>query len=331
MVNGKDIKQCDTVAIVSSLCHNTLEVHELKWILSAIYISWRLSLILQQEIEYVEREKSFNDSKIDEKRIEEAIINFKKDNFFRHCTHDFTLLEDGGVHHSWYLALGNNPVSKDDFDRYLTRAFSFNITDEYNRQFNFMPKKTKISVDKNFKNIAGELIGKTFNTESKYSKKIQSALRLYFKLINLQDIDDSIITYATVLETLLLKEEESGEQRIKVSARCACLLAHMQERKRKSFVYDIVYQFYGYRNKLVHEGKSILELEDDYTTTLIFIYMRNIIAFIFKFIIEWDINSIDEIINVVEKNKLVDSIGSVSEYGSYTGGIPLLYQGELKI
>lgn len=330
MINGEEIKECDTIAIFFSKAHNTLEIHELKVILSALYFSWRMWLLEQQEEEFVLNDLMvYEHLNIDLKELEEkrkkSRKKFNDNNFYRNGAYDFTLLKRNGIYHSWYLKLGNSPIHKDDFDRFLTRAFSKEIGDEYNKQYRFDPHIQEVIVDERFSRIAKRLINNTFSLTNDYSNKIKSALRLYFKLINLQDVDEAIITYATILETLLLNDQENGEQRIKVPTRCACIIGNKQAKEKKTFIYNIVYSFYGYRNKIIHEGKTFVELDNDYTIFTILNYMKNIIVLIIKYVIENEIKSIDSFKTIVEENLKQDGILSGTKYGIYDRAASLIY------
>lgn len=92
--------------------------------------------------------------------------------------------------------------------------------------------------------------------------KLKSALYLYYDILDLK-INETMTTIiiATIFETLLLSDKESN-QRKKVAVRAACLIADGQGHRRIQFIANRIYQFYGYRNALVHDGKNLLELDD---------------------------------------------------------------------
>lgn len=145
-------------------------------------------------------------------------------------------------------------------------------------------------------------------------RKIQAVSYLYFDILNLyRNSNLSVITMATILETLLLKKSESN-QRKKASVRAACIVADNMSVKRKNYVANGVYVFYEYRNGIVHDGKSYMAFTSEYAFDNLMSKIKNLIFCIIKFYIEHKIETIDELKQIVQKNVEKDHMNNAFDY-----------------
>lgn len=334
LINKYDIEPCDSIISYSSQRHNTMEVMNVKILISALYFAKRMLSESKIEENYIRENMKWY------KSIEIARKYFmKEDNqFFKNYAIHGYFDEDGHIEDTyWYITLGNKRLTKDDFDRSLSRGYSNGLWDEYNRQINRKFPTIFLKIDDGFINKLKMIIDRV-NDEDEYSKKIRSALRLYYNVLYEDDIEQSILTYTTILETLLLRKQESKGQKNKVANRAACIVGYGAKREQKNFIANVMSYFYSYRNKIVHEGKSFLELDDDEVIFNNFIkYVRHIIFYVFKYIVENNITSISQIrelaVNELIEDKIIKSKdeetnGYITYSKDSNDKIPLIYQEE---
>lgn len=316
-INNANIKECDLIAIFTTQSHNTMEIQNIKIILSAIYFADRMANTSKLKENFINRFREyFCPDKIDklyEHREAEYFSNYHIWGYFDN--------EDEIRPLYWYISLGNNKVTNDNFDKFLTRGFSYELVDEYYRQADFNKYKYTVNVDinKTF-NEKMEAIVKRLNMDDEYSKKIKSALRLYYNVLYESDVENSILIYASILETLLLKRSESKGQKHRVANRCACIVANSMSKERKEFIANHVAYFYGYRNAIIHEGKSHLEIDNEVILSDILCSIRHLIYFIIKYVVEHNIQKVSEIQNLVKRNLEEDGIDEKIGYITYIKG-----------
>lgn len=326
-INSNEINKFDSIAVYTSQSHNTIEVYNIKLLISAIYIAKRLTDTYEAMEKYIENfisnwKEEFE--LIDKDKLKSLAIQeyHKRENEFYK---NYDIKGYWGDKHinsdSWYIKLGNNKVSKDDFDRYITRGFSSELCDEYDRQFRFIPNVVKIETNNIFMNELTEILNK-INEEEECSKKLKAALRLYFDVLEEISTDNLIVNYATILESLLLMRTEQNAQKIKVVVRCACIVADGQDKKRKTFIANIIACLYTYRNQIVHEGKTFLELDDELTLDRVLRATKHIIYLVIKYILKNDVKKINEIISIVKRNIKKDNLQNGQDYITFEKGKP---------
>ncbi|WP_195469734.1 HEPN domain-containing protein [Clostridium sp. D43t1_170807_H7] len=333
IINKNDIKECDLIAEFSSISHNTLEVENLKIVLSAIYFADRMSNT--NKIKYKFMESTAINYMMYGETVENA-INLADDLYNKTNNEFFSVYKLPGYRDNntdfkefyWYISLGNYKVTNDNFDRFITRAFSSNLDDEYIRQRKFQEKIVHVDVNDTFIDYI-EFILKRLNNTDEYSKKIKASLRLYYSVLYESDIEQTILTYVAILETLLLSKSETKAQKAKVSNRCACIVANKMNKSAKTFIANQVSYFYNYRNSIIHDGKAFLEIDHESNIINILISIRHLIYFILKYVIENNIKEISDIETLVKHNLKSDGITDLRGYITYSkenpNNISLIY------
>lgn len=296
IININEINVCDTIAAYNTKLHNTLEVVKIKEIISLFFFAYRL-----KETDKFEKDKEY---KIGNEFLDTYILNgFWNDK-----------REIKGL--VWDVSLGNIKISKENFDAYLTRGFCKNLNLEYTMQYKFYPKNIILNVDELLIEKTNIILSK-IKLDDEYSKKLKSVLRIYYDVLNGYSLENTIIIYSTILEVLLLDKDESN-QRKKVSVRGSCIIFNEEKKEKKEFLADIIYYFYTYRNAIVHDGKAYFELDDNEgMINIILNYIKHIIYFIVKYIVENNIKNISEIKNIVKSNCNKDSLSNAFDYIKY--------------
>lgn len=322
IINKNDIKECDLIAEFSSLSHNTLEVENLKILLSAIYFADRMSNTHEIKSKFIESMLSYSVPLCNNK---EETLNYIEKLYVAPKNEFFDIYNLAGYRDNnniikslyWYISLGNLKVTNDNFDRFISRSFSSNLDDEYIRQSKFEVNSAHVNVDDTFINYLNSILKRLHDTDE-YSKKIKSALRLYYSVLYESDIEQTILTYSSILETLLLQRNETKAQKVKVSNRCACIIANNMNKSAKTFIANQVSYFYTYRNAIIHDGKAYLEIDQETTIINILRSIRHSIYFILKYVIENNIKSILDIKTIVQNNLKSDCMTDLNGYITYS-------------
>lgn len=300
-MNGNELVECDIVAIISSCGNNTLEVQVIKTVISALYFAERLSASV--------------------KRTRSIYSEYRRPNVMQY--HDFFLnytidgyWDDECINHgSWYVNIGKKPLDNDSFERWLTRVYGTNLAESYNRRDGIERRCNKIliSVQDDFKECLRSIMEKINGTDQ-YAKKLRSALRLYYEVLcDFKNVDHMVILYSTIFEILLLEKKESSQRKL-VAVRAACITADNLEKNYKEFVADQVYNFYRYRNAIVHDGMGILDFENEPLFNASITRMKSVIFCIIKYILDNEIKDKEEIVNVVTKNRDADGLQKAFHY-----------------
>lgn len=210
-------------------------------------------------------------------------------------------------------------MGNDDHIERITRLYSDNIETEYEGAMRYLSgssiKDESLCIDiieKDFVSIFNTIV-KKLNYNDKYASKLLSSFRLYFDLIPNNDFERNIVTYTTILETLLLNKDEDC-QRKKVSVRAACLINDGGDKKDKQIFSTKIYQFYKYRHNIVHDGASFDDLGNEYLVHKEMGFVRHIIYFVIKEIINRNVKGIEEIINIVKNNMEIDGLSNSFNY-----------------
>lgn len=322
IINKNDIKECDLIAEFSSLSHNTLEVENLKILLSAIYFADRMSNTHEIKSKFIESMLSYSVPLCNNK---EETLNYIEKLYVATKNEFFDIYNLAGYRDNnniikslyWYISLGNLKVTNDNFDRFISRSFSSNLDDEYIRQSKFEVNSAHVNVDDTFINYLNSILKRLHDTDE-YSKKIKSALRLYYSVLYESDIEQTILTYSSILETLLLQRNETKYQKVKISNRCACIIANNMNKSAKTFIANQVSYFYTYRNAIIHDGKAYLEIDQETTIINILLSIRHSIYFILKYVIENNIKSILDIKTIVQNNLKSDCMTDLNGYITYS-------------
>lgn len=272
-----------TFAIINTRLNKYEEFYDLKVALSIIYIAQRW-------------------------KIE------NKYSFFRQLTVSHGYFTENGIESTrWDVSIGEKAVDKNDYDLTIPVYYTIDDMEDSWRNIRYEYKYMRIEED-----ISDEInkISLCIVKQNKFSNKLRSALYLLFNTLKFENKDLVIIMYATILETLLLSENEDN-QRKKVSVRAACLIKDLGKYEEKEYIANWVYYFYKYRNAIVHEGKSFIELQSDdefivFNHSLVLI--QHLIFNLIKVFVETDINSIEDIRNIVVNNKKNDKLNNGFDY-----------------
>lgn len=280
------------VVIYNSLCDNSKEINYIKCIVTSLYLANRL---VDEKIEF---------------GTSEVFSNIVENNY-KNKSGQRTGLKAS-------IKIGCKSLDGDSYNETITRLYGCNLDSEYEGYkrylslFNYRNDIMKIKYDIRFKDELKK-INKKLNDDSSYSKRLMSAFRLYFDTIQSCDLEKNILNYATIFEILLLENDESN-QRKKAAARSACLLCDELGLKEKEYIAEVIYQFYSYRNKIVHEGYSYFDLGNEIFIAKIINCIKHIIYFLIKKIIYKDIKDINQIIGIVKKNVENDYIKNSFDY-----------------
>ena len=225
------------------------------------------------------------------------------------------------------IKIGTREMDNNDSDLTIPNHYTYDSYELSVRRPEFIKYDLKINNE-----IQDELIKKFqfIATDTVLSRKMRSVLRMLYNTLSLNDKESLIITYATILETLLLKSKEK-DQRKEVSIRAACLLANGRKKEAKKVLASWIYYFYSYRHKIVHGGVSASELHRkdgvifDNTITII----HNIIVDLIEVIIEKKY-TLNDIKNIVEENKEKDQIEDIykKNNGYISSRVTMYYEDE---
>lgn len=280
------------VLLYNTLQNNSEEIYYIKVILASLYFAKRLSS------ECIQFESS-------------AIFYNIIENFYKNKSNQYTQLRAP-------IKIGIKAADKDSYNESISRLYGIHLEGEYAGHIryldNFNIRNSHLFIDYNdsFDYEYNKILNK-LNDSSNYSKRMISAFRLYFDTIPEYDLEKNILSYGTIFETLLLENDESN-QRKKVSVRSACLLCDELDLAEKEYIAEVIYQFYSYRNKIVHDGYCYLDLGNEVLVSKMLNCIKHIIYFLIKNIINKDIKNIDEIKDIVEKNKNDDSLDNAFDY-----------------
>lgn len=151
------------------------------------------------------------------------------------------------------------------------------------------------------------------NKGDNLGNKLKSAMRLYYEVFMIYtNMNLSIITLSTIMETLLLSKDEDN-QRKKVSVRSACIICDEMEISLKTAIANAVYYFYKYRNAIVHDGKSYLDFEEVGLNTVVE-NMKHIIFEIIHYYYDKQPVNISDIRQLVNKNQGLDGLTNAFDY-----------------
>lgn len=282
----------DLVIIYQSVRNNSKEINYIKCMLTSLYFANR---IVNENVE-------FESSEVFENIIE---------NMYRDKCGNYIQLKSP-------IKIGCQPADMNSFNESIMRLYGVDLDSEYEGYTRYLNlynhRNSELSIDYN-DSLVDEIdkICKKLNDKSEYSKRMISTFRLYFDTIPEFDLEKNILNYATIFETLLLSDDEI-DQRKKVSARGACLLCDGLSFNSKEYIAEIIYQFYSYRNKIVHKGYSYLDLGDEIFVDKMLNCIKNIIYSLIKRIITKDIKNIEDIKSIVEENKKKDCLKSAFHY-----------------
>lgn len=309
-LNPDIIKNCGTVVVYSSMANNSIEVYYIKIFISLIYFAYRIQIEdRRKELFFATVRGYYND--ISEEDLEEE---YKKSE--SPVTKNWNLRgfwnEDCIENIHWSIKLGKNKLSCDDFESYLSRGFGSDLDDSYYKQKIFVPYEQVIKIDNNFQQKTG-CFNSMINNGNKIGNKLKSALRLYYEIFMINmNMNLSIVTLATILETLLLDKDEDN-QRKKVSIRSACIICDGMGVEWKRYIGGAVYFFYNYRNAIVHDGKSYLDFEEVALNNIV----ENMIHIVFEIIHYYFNNQLEDINDIkqlVIKNKEIDGLENAFDY-----------------
>lgn len=212
-----------------------------------------------------------------------------------------------------HLSIGTKGVDENDYD--LTIPVYYTMDEDIESWRTPTHYHNFLNISEDIKNEVDE-ISLAIIKPNKMSTKLRSALYLVFNTLKFDNIDLVVIMYSTILETLLLSDNEDT-QRKKVSVRAACLISNSEKKERKEYIAYWVNYFYKYRNAIVHDGKSFINLQQgsefvifDHTLSLI----QHLIFNIIKIIIKEDISDISDIKTIVKSNINIDGLENGFDY-----------------
>lgn len=297
-INSDVIGECDTVVIYSSMANNSQEVYYIKICLAIIYFANRI---------------------VGEREPEKALGRTIEKPFVSDCNLNGYWDKEGSINdNSWYIKLGQKGITYDDFESYITRAYGDDLDDSYDKRYVFSRQSTYVDVDICLKETLTKL-NRMILEDNDMCRRIKSVARLYYEVLSPHcNVNVSIIVLATILETLLLGEDENN-QRKKVSVRTACIIYDGYDLEWKSYIADMVYYFYRFRNGIVHDGMNYLDYPEITINNLIY-NTKHFIFYLIKKVYQGAITSQEDIIDIVNKNKKQDGIENAFDYISGNAG-----------
>lgn len=309
-INPDIIEKCDMVVVYNSMGNNSIEVYYIKLFLSMLYFSYRIEVEERRKKVYFSEEQGtflrFSDDVIEQiyRRRESPVV--KNWNIRGFWNEDYI----EAIH--WCPKLGRQEMTCDDFESYLSRAYGNSLCDSYDKRYVFEPYTQRISVDEGVL-AKVSVLNSMINEGNTFGNKLKSALRMYYEIFMIYtNMNVSIITLSTILETLLLNDDEDN-QRKKVSIRAACIICDEMDSKWKTSIAKTVYFFYKYRNAIVHDGKSYLDFEE-YILNNVVENMKHIIFAIVHYYFNNQPHNIDDIKQIVERNKNSDGLANAFDY-----------------
>lgn len=275
-------KDIETFAVISIRPNKLTEFYDLRVALSIIYIAFRMK---------VERRTEF----------------FQQINL-RYAYFD----EDYITSTRWDVKIGTKSIDENDFDATIPVYYTTDDEPESWRNVIYDTKILRIDmcISDEIKKLYYGIIKR-----NEMSIKLRYVFNLLYSTLQFNNLDLVIPTYATILETLLLGENEDN-QRKKVSVRSACLIKDGDCYKAKEYIANWVFYFYKYRNAIVHDGKNYLELSSeeivvfDHAISLI----QHLIFNIIKIIVNKNITCIKDIIEYVTDNGKTDCLENNFDY-----------------
>lgn len=316
LINPEIIGKCGTVVVYDSMGNNSMEIYFIKIFISLLYFAYRIEVEEGRKKSYIVKSREyFPDASEDvlekqyQTRESPVIKNWNLRGFWNE---DY--IDD--IH--WCIKLGKYEMSCDDFESYLSRCYGGDLCDSYDKRYIFIPKVQRISIN--------EGILKTINVLSSmiqkgdaFGNKLKSAMRLYYEIFMIYtNMNLSIITLATLMETLLLGKDEDN-QRKKVSVRSACIICDEMKHQLKTSIADAVYSFYQYRNAIVHDGQSYLDFSE-VELNLRVENMKHVVFEIVHYYFKNQPKSIDDIKQIVIKNQNLDGLCNAFDYLSSDAG-----------
>lgn len=290
-------------AIVDSKTNIHHELYDLKVALSMIYIAYRM----KEESDYFQKRVGTNN----------------QSDFFKGFTPNGYFVKSGGIQSIyWDVKIGTKLIDENDFYASMPVYYLGEKPDSWRiPEYRYQDLRISGDIQEQVNEISLTII-----KNNVMSGKLISAMHELYHTLPSENMDVTIILYATILETLLLSKKEVG-QREKVSVRAACLLQHQGKFQAKRYISTWIYQFYDFRNKIIHEGKSYGELiqENQVMDTWGVPLIKHVIFNIIKQIILQDITTVDQIKDMVEINKKQDELISAFDYIK-EDGLNLVYE-----
>lgn len=316
LLNSEIIEPCGTVVVYPSMGNNSIEVYYIKIFISLLYFAYRIEIEEKQKEAYMETERKdfLNISQeLLEKRYRQRESSVMKNWNIRGfwCGDHIERIH-------WCIKLGKKEMSCDDFESYLSRGYGADLCDSYDRRYKFEPYVQRIDLNNHILKKV-DILNSMIKKDSIIGNKLKSAMRLYYEVFMIYtNMNLSIITISTIMETLLLGKDEDN-QRKKVAVRSACIICDGMERKWKTSIAEAVYWFYKYRNAIVHDGKSYLDFEEILLNNVVE-NMKHIIFEIIHFYYENRLENINDIRQIVTKNQRCDGLENAFDYLSPDAG-----------
>lgn len=223
--------------------NNSLEVNNIKIFVSLLYYACRIENEQKMHEKYMqEKESRCSERNCCEEGYGKWYNKYERSLIKNWNIRGYFTPNDGIRHLHWRVKLGQNRLSDDDTDCFLSRAYGGELCDSYDRRGHVDNSDVEINVTDSLIQIVNEL-NEYINGDSACSRKLKSVLRLsYDTLYIYSNIDSSVISIATIFETLLLGKDEDN-QRKKVSVRSACLLNDQMDCAYKKYFASYVYFF----------------------------------------------------------------------------------------
>jgi len=298
-INPEAIRECDTVVVFDSLANNSQEVYYIKLFISVLFFSNRI--VSEKPPEYLRRRELVDNSFA-------SVWNLNG-----YWDKDGNIIDN-----SWYVKLGINGVSPDDFESYVTRAYGYDLDDSFEKRYVFIPNSACVDVNADLIRITSKLNALMCSGDD-MGRRMISVARLYYEVLSPHcSMNVSIIVLATILETILLRKDENN-QRKKVSVRTACLVYDGYPAEWKSYLADMVYYFYKFRNGIVHDGMNYLDYPEITTNSLIY-NIKHFVFYLIKMIYQGTIKSQEDIDNIVRRNTERDNMDNAFKYISDDAG-----------
>lgn len=305
--------QVDTFALANNKWNKWSEIYYLKIALSIIYISNRMSLEDLNYQAHLDNHASIYANLEEDFKMQ--FINFinQSHNFINKSEVMYGFFNKNVIESTICdIKIGNSPFTNNDFDLTVLSYCTLDDEPEFITKLPYQNRTLIVTED-----ISANIL-KIFNVlkeGSKISRKLNSVFNLLYSTLPHQNMDMVITTYATILETLLLSDNED-KQRKKVSVRSACLVANETSYKMKSYIATLIYHFYEYRNAIIHDGKSHIQLrlEEDVVFNRVVSLTQHLIYSVIKEIILNNITEIRDIKLLVTNNCKADNLDNGFDY-----------------
>lgn len=217
--------------------------------------------------------------------------------------------------------VGTQEINSNDFDLKIPCLYSFSSeTPSYKMDKSVL--KCDMLIQADIEIYIQKLIPLVLN--HKISQNVKSALNIFYYILPQNNLDVSIMYLANALEALLIRKNENGNIKKKISVRTACLVSgHTACLKDINYIADWIKYFYELRCKIVHEGYTSInsDIEDKISIQTSLRLAKYSIPYILESFIDNDIQTSKDIIKFMENTGKI--YGAKSSFDFITGTLRL--------